>query len=170
MIHLTTKRGASALVLKINDELEINPITTAPKAGQDPALRWLGVWFDRKLKFRRHVSKRTAKARQVAQHIRNLARTKDGPPASSLRKAVTTCVLSSALYGTEAWYAGRTRPSQHKKNGATVEVSTRLGGLVRIVQSVITLAARGPRGPTSVENHPATQCGPKYAQYIYLSR
>jgi ribonuclease HI len=143
MIHLTTKRGASAPVLKVNDELEITPITTAPKAGQDPALRWLGVWFDRKLKFRRHVSERTAKARQVAQHIRNLARTKDGPPASSLRKAVTTCVLSSALYGTEAWYAGRTRPSQYKRNGATVEVSTRLGGLVRMVQSVITLAARG---------------------------
>jgi hypothetical protein len=143
MIYLTTRKGASILVLKVNDELEITPITTTPKAGQDLALRWLRVWFDRRLKFRRHVSKRTTKARQVAQHIRNLARTKDGPPASSLRKAVTTCVLSSALYGTEAWYARRTRPSQHKKNGATVEVSTRLRGLVRMVQSVITLAARG---------------------------
>ena len=142
MIHLTTKKGASTPVLKVNDELEITPITTAPKAGQHPALRWLGVWFDRKLKFRRHVSERTAKARQVAQHIRNLARTKDGPPASSLRKAVTTCVLSSALYGAEAWYGGRTRPSQHKKNGATIEVSTRLGGLIKMVQSAITLAAR----------------------------
>ena len=102
MIHFTTRRGAGNPVLKVNRELEIAPIITAPKASQDPALRWLGVWFDRKLKFRRHVSERTAKARQVAQHIRNLARTTDGPPASSLRKAVTTCVLSSALYGTEA--------------------------------------------------------------------
>jgi ribonuclease HI len=143
MIHLTTKKGASAPVLTVDDELEITPITTAPKAGQHPALRWLGVWFDRKLKFRRHVYERTAKARQVAQHIRNLARTKDGPPASSLRKAVTTCVLSSALYGTEAWYAGRSRPSPHKKNGATIQVSTKLGGHVKMVQSVITLAARG---------------------------
>jgi hypothetical protein len=66
MIYLTTRKGASALVLKVNNELEITPITTAPKASQDPALRWLGVWFNRKLKFRRHVSKRTAKARQVA--------------------------------------------------------------------------------------------------------
>ena len=143
MIHLTTRKGAGTPVLKVNNELEITPITTAPKAGQDPALRWLGVWFDRKLKFRRHVSKRTTKARQVAQHIRNLARTTNGPPASSLRKAVTTCVLSSALYGTEAWYAGRTRPSPHKKHGATFKVSTRVGGLIKMVQSAITLAARG---------------------------
>jgi hypothetical protein len=66
MIYITTRRGPSAPVLRVNDELEIIPITTAPKAGQDLALRWLGVWFDRRLKFRRHVSKRTAKARQVA--------------------------------------------------------------------------------------------------------
>jgi hypothetical protein len=143
MIYLTTRKGAGTLVLKVNKELEITPITTAPKAGQDLALRWLGVWFDRKLKFRRHVSKRTTKARQVAQHIRNLARTTCGPLASSLRKAVTSCVLSLALYGTEAWYARRTRPSPHKKHGATFEVSTRVGGLVKIVQSAITLAVRG---------------------------
>jgi hypothetical protein len=143
MIHLTTRKGAGTPVLKVNKELEITPITTTPKAGQDPELRWIGVWFDRKLKFRRHVSERTAKARQVAQHIRNLARTTYGPPASSLRKAVTSCVLSLALYGTEAWYAGRTRLSPHKKHGTTFEVSTRVGGLVKIVQSAITLAVRG---------------------------
>lgn len=141
MIHLTRKKGATAPVLKVNDELEIIPITTAPKAGQHPALRWLGVWFDRKLRFRRHVEERVTKARRVAQHIRNLARTKDGPPASSLRKAVTTCVLSSALYGTEAWYAGRTKPAC--KNGNTVQINTRVGGLVRMVQSTLILAARG---------------------------
>ena len=66
MIYLTTRKGAGTLVLKVNKELEITPITTTPKAGQDLALRWLGVWFNRKLKFRRHVSKRTTKARQVA--------------------------------------------------------------------------------------------------------
>jgi hypothetical protein len=66
MIYLTTQKRGSAPVLKVNNELEITPITTTPKASQDLALRWLRVWFDRKLKFRRHVSKRTAKARQVA--------------------------------------------------------------------------------------------------------
>src|SRR3984885_2986062 len=143
MIYLTTRKGASTPILRVNDGLVISLINTVPKAGQHPALRWLGVWFDRKLKFRRNVSERSAKARQVVQHIRNLAGNKDGPPTSPPLKRVTTCLLSSALYGTEAWSAGRTRPSQHKKNGATVEVSTRLGGLVRMVQSAITLTARG---------------------------
>ena len=66
MIYLTTRKGASTLVLRVTDELEITPITTTLKAGQDLALRWLRVWFDRRLKFRRHVFKRTTKARQVA--------------------------------------------------------------------------------------------------------
>ena len=52
-------------------------------------------------------------------------------------------MLSSALYGTEAWYARRTRPSLYRKGGTIVKVSTRLRGHVRIVQSAITLAARG---------------------------
>ena len=75
-----------------------------------PALRWLGVWFDRKLSFKRHVLERAAIARKVSYYIRGLVQTKDGPPASSLRKAVITCVLPLVLYGTKAWYVGRTKP------------------------------------------------------------
>ena len=66
MIYLTIRKGVGTLVLKVNKELEITLITTILKAGQDLALRWLRVWFDRKLKFRRYISKRTTKARQVA--------------------------------------------------------------------------------------------------------
>lgn len=143
MIHLSRKRRATAPNLVVNKDLVIVPITTAPKAGQQPALRWLGAWFDRKLTFRRHVSERVAKARRVAQHIRHLAKTKVGPPASSLRKAVTACVLSSALYGSEAWYAGREKPAKYKRDGTPTTVSTKLGGLVKMIQSTITLAARG---------------------------
>ncbi|RAL63176.1 hypothetical protein DID88_004255 [Monilinia fructigena] len=84
MIHLTRKNGSRA-----------------PDWDQ-PALRWLGVWFDRRLTFRRHVAERAGKARQVARHIRGLAKTVDGPPASALRKAVITCVIPSLTYGTEA--------------------------------------------------------------------
>jgi ribonuclease HI len=141
MIHIHSGRTTNAPVLEVREGMTITPITTAPKANQQPALRWLGMWFDRKLRFRRHVSERTAKARRVAQHIRNLARTKDGPPASSLRKAVVTCVLSSALYGAEAWYAGRLQPSKTGPRGTMS--STRVGGHLKLVQSAITLAARG---------------------------
>jgi hypothetical protein len=85
----------------MNNELTVQLITTASKAGEQPVLRWLGVWFDRKLTFRRHVFKRAVKAQVVAYHIQGLARTVYSPSASALRKAVVTCVLLFILYGTE---------------------------------------------------------------------
>ena len=111
MIHLTRKAGNYALQCVVSDELTINPITTTPKEGGQPALCWLGVWFDRRLSFKHHVSEQVAKARNVSYHICRLARTVDGPPALSLQKVVITCVLPSALYGTKAWYVGRTKPA-----------------------------------------------------------
>ena len=46
MIHLTKKSGDYAPPCIVNDDLTIYPITTAPKKGEQPALHWLGVWFD----------------------------------------------------------------------------------------------------------------------------
>jgi ribonuclease HI len=142
MIHLTRKSGNYAPQCVVNDGLTIDPITAAP-TGDQPALRWLGVWFDRKLTFKRHVSERAAKARKVSCHIRGLARTADGPPASALRKAVVTCVLPSILYGTEAWYAGRTKPPRLQQAGRNETVSARVGWHVDVVDKTLALAARG---------------------------
>ena len=115
MVHITNKRkDADNPTCFVNDTLTIEPVplpTRSRTAGNDtqPALRWLGIWFDRKLTFRRHVAKRVGKARRVAQHIRALGRIRHGPPAVALRKAMITCVLPSLLYGIEVWYAGRTK-------------------------------------------------------------
>ena len=51
MIYLTKEPSGYTLQCVVNDELTINPITTALKDGEQPALQWLGVWFDRKLTF-----------------------------------------------------------------------------------------------------------------------
>ncbi|EDN09180.1 conserved hypothetical protein [Histoplasma mississippiense (nom. inval.)] len=139
MIHLTRKRYNEAPAVVVSEDLTVHPVT-AP-AGQEPALRWLGVHFDRRLTWRPHVSTRAKKARAVAQHIRSLGKTRDGPPADALRKAVTTCVVPSLLYGTEAWYGGRTQPARH--TGRSGEVSSRLGWHVGTVEKVLTMAARG---------------------------
>ena len=141
MIHLTRQKGNYAPVCRVDDDLTIQPIQ--PATGETPALRWLGVFFDRKLTFKKHVTVRAAKARKVALHIRSLARTTCGPPASSLRKAVITCVLPRLLYGTEAWYGGRTKPPMIMRQDRKTEVSTRLGWHVDIIDKTIALAARG---------------------------
>ncbi|KFZ23235.1 hypothetical protein V502_02286, partial [Pseudogymnoascus sp. VKM F-4520 (FW-2644)] len=141
MIHLTLKTDQYAPPCIVSEDLTITPITKALKEGEQPALRWLGVWFDRKLTFKRHVTERAAKARSVAYHIRGLARIKDGPPAVALRKAVLTCVIPSALYGTEAWYAGRTK--QPTKGHHKQTVSTRVGWHIDVLERTLTLAIRG---------------------------
>jgi len=143
MIHLTRKSGDYAPPCEVNDSLTIHPITTAPKKDDQPALRWLGVFFDRKLTFKRHVAERAVKARKVAGHIRSLAKTVDGPPASALRKAVITCVLPSILYGTEAWYGGRQKPSRLQREGHAPVVSARNGWHVDMVDRTLTMAAKG---------------------------
>jgi len=137
MIHLTRSRASDCPPIRVNDNMEIRPIQQTEN--EQPALRWLGVFFDRRLTFKRHVKIRAAKARQVARHIRSLAKTTCGPLADSLRKAVITCVIPRLLYGAEVWYGGRTKPSK----GGPKEVSTRLGGHVDIVNSTIAMAARG---------------------------
>ncbi|RAL61072.1 hypothetical protein DID88_010413 [Monilinia fructigena] len=107
------------------------------------ALRWLGVWFDRRLTFKRHVAERAGKARQIARHIRGLAKTVDGPPASALRKAVITCVIPSLAYGTEAWYAGRTKPPRLLRSGRSTTVSARVGWHIGTLDKTLSLAVRG---------------------------
>jgi hypothetical protein len=143
MIHLTRKTGQHAPSCVVSDELTIHPITTALKDTDQPALRWLRVWFNKKLGFKQHISERAAKARQVARHIWGLARVTDGPPASALWKAVITCILPSILYSTEAWYARRHKPPQLQRSNRTETVSAQNGWHVDIVDKTLALAARG---------------------------
>ena len=102
IIHLITKKDLYAPRCIVSKDLTITLIIEVLKEGEQPALYWLSVWFDRKLTFKRHVTERVTKARLVAYYIRGLTRIKDGLPAIALRKVVLTYVLLSALYGTEA--------------------------------------------------------------------
>ncbi|RAL62911.1 hypothetical protein DID88_004752 [Monilinia fructigena] len=121
--------------INVSSELTIRPVTAT--GSEQPALRWLGVWINRKLSFKRHVTERTTKAMKLARHIKGLAGVKFGPPAASLRKAVVTCVQSSALYGSEVWYGGRLKPSSAGGYNRNQLVSTRLGPLIEEVDRAI---------------------------------
>ena len=142
MIHLTRQRSNYAPPCVVDEQLTIHPILPGGEHSQ-PALRWLGVWFDRRLTFRRHVATRTAKAAKVAYHIRSLARTTYGPPASSLRKATIACVYPSLLYGSECWYRGRTKRPTALKPGGPQEVSAYIEWHVAAIDKTLAIAARG---------------------------
>ncbi|RAL67736.1 hypothetical protein DID88_008469 [Monilinia fructigena] len=141
MIHLSRKRNTNAPSIRVSPELTITPVTAV--GDEQPALRWPGVWIDRKLSFKRHVAERSTKALKVARHIKGLAGVRFGPPAASLRKAVVTCVQSSLLYGSEVWYGGRRKPSASHGYNRNRLVSTRLGPLIEKTNKVMVLAARG---------------------------
>ncbi|RAL66017.1 hypothetical protein DID88_005678 [Monilinia fructigena] len=143
MMHFTHGRHAHAPEAVISPTLTIQPTTSAPGDTKQPALRWLGVWLDRKLTFKRHIAERVEKARKVALHIKHLANTVHGPPAASLRKATITCVMPSLLYGAEAWYPGRTRLSTGGGHLRGTMVSTRMGSRIAKADKVINLATKG---------------------------
>jgi hypothetical protein len=95
----------------VNNKLIIQLITIAFKAGEQPVLYWLRVWFNKKLIFRKYVFKKAVKAQVIAHYIQGLAHIVYNPSASALRKAVVTYVLPSILYGIEAWYIEQKKPS-----------------------------------------------------------
>lgn len=136
MLHISRKHNRDNPPLQV-DGLRIDPVPLLDGDHPLPGLRWLGVWFDRRLNFRRHVVERTNKAMKVARHMRSLAAVQHGPGAAVMRKAVIACVLPSALYGAEAWYAGRRRSSARG-----TDVSTRKGWHIDLINAVIVMAAR----------------------------
>ncbi|OHW97429.1 reverse transcriptase RNaseH [Colletotrichum incanum] len=141
-IHFTRKHKQARDLLGIKaGELEIK-VSIVP-------IRWLGVWFDKRLSFQHHVETKLALAKKAAQHHGHLTNTKGGLPAAAMRKAVVSCVLPIALYGAETWYGGMTKPAliRGSSTGSNVslptdEVSTGQKGLAIKLESVITTAAR----------------------------
>jgi len=140
LIHLTRGRGNHSPPIQLADQtIEAIP----PQVdGSQTALRWLGVWFDRKLNFKTHIAKRAAVAQKISHHLRGLANTAHGPPASSLRKAVLTCIFPSLFYGAEAWYEGRKKNPRVARAAREPSVSTRIGWHLTTIDRTIMTATR----------------------------
>ena len=108
----------------------------------DQPVRWLGVWFDAKLRFTEHVKKRAAQARVVVQHLRSLANTQRGPPLRALRKIIFTCVLPILTYGSKAWYEGRMKTRMHASRTLNMEIQTRQEAHMDEIDRVLREAIR----------------------------
>ena len=106
------------------------------------ATRWLGIWFDRKLKFRIHTQTLAAKAKLAANGIQALANTVRGVKAPLLRQATIACVVSVLCYGAEAWWPGRRRLRQDL-SGRQKLISNGVGAQVACLDQVLRNALLG---------------------------
>ena len=95
-----------------NRKIELLPIQHGDvQKIPENSLRWLGIWFDKKLSFTVHVDKWAAKAKSLTYHLKGLANTQRGPLPTAMRRGILNCVVPTLMYGTEAWFPGLTRPS-----------------------------------------------------------
>lgn len=105
-------------------------------------VRWLGVWFDSRLRFTEHVKNGAAQARSLIQHLRSLANTRRGPSSRALRKVIHTCVRPILTYGAEAWYEGRTKTRKIACRQFHMEVATRQEAHIYEIDRVLWEAIR----------------------------
>src|SRR6266705_2893381 len=70
-------------------------------------VRWLGVFFDRKLSFRAHIDRKIASASRALQLTRRLKTSEWGLSSQHLRQLYTSCVIPILDYGAEAWWRGQ---------------------------------------------------------------
>ena len=129
VMHFSRRRQETELPVRHGD------VEKQPEA----AMRWLGLWLDRKLTFKTHVEKWTAKAQAVAHHLRSLGNTRRGALPSAVQKAVRACVEPILLYGVEAWYPGATSPRWRQP---TKEGPSRTQQLVRKMSKALMQAIR----------------------------
>ena len=115
-----------------------------PKKNQ--ALRWLGVWFDRRLTFLPHSRVMAARARQTAAGIQALANTARGVKASLLRQAVISCVLPILTYGVDTWWPGLARScgSRLTSNGVNSTLSHLESTLRQAIQGTLPIYRTTP--------------------------
>lgn len=81
------------------------------------ALRWLGLWLDRKLTFKAHVTKWASTAGTVANILKSITGSSYGPSPAYARQAVKACVEPMLLYGLEAWFPGFTNQGKSTSTG-----------------------------------------------------
>ncbi|KAI0997973.1 hypothetical protein K3495_g10217 [Podosphaera aphanis] len=103
---------------------------------QKPYLKWLGINFDIKLMFKRHVQIQASKAFSVAHALCCLGNTIRGAPPHLSRQAAFACILPIAHFGAETWWPDRSRTKLGKV------VSNRFGSHLNMIEKVHRATAR----------------------------
>jgi hypothetical protein len=98
LIHFHRKRQTPQCSVTLPNGTTIQPSSV---------VRWLGVFFDRKLSFKAHVDRKIASATRALQMTSRLKTSEWGLSSQHMRQLYTTCVLPILDFGAEAWWRGQ---------------------------------------------------------------
>ena len=120
---------------KCTDSIDFEGRTIPPQE----SVRWLGVYLDPRLSFKKHVDVMTGRALKAASFLRSLNKTRKGSPPDAVALAAKACVIPVTLYRLDAWWPGKTRQCRTDTSKTT---STRTDSLVEKIDKVFRIAAR----------------------------
>lgn len=95
LIHFATTKKAKNCGLELPDFTLIQP---------KESVRWLGVYFDNKLKFKTHVNTLVSKARYALYRLNRLTTVSLGLGPHAMRQLYMACITSITDYGSQLWY------------------------------------------------------------------
>lgn len=95
------------------------------------AMRWLGIYLDKKLTFNHHVTEWTQKARRVINHLRVMNNTVRGMAATAARRAAWAVAMPILFHGLDAWLPGLDTGNSHLKRNHISK--TNLGKIQRVL-------------------------------------
>ena len=103
IMHYSRRRGdnsSPSITLQDNDGITRTVTPTA-------TVRWLGVYFDRKLRFEHHAKLLAARGENAVSSFTMLANTIRGLSHAHLRQLYIACVTPKILYACPAWWTGK---------------------------------------------------------------
>jgi hypothetical protein len=77
------------------------------RGGKSNVVRWIGIFFDRNLTFKYHVTTKVAAATCAFNALRNLVAHETGLSRSATRLIYQACVTSRSDFGAEIWWQGQ---------------------------------------------------------------
>ena len=98
LIHFSNQKKPITTTLFLQNGNLLEPSET---------VKWLGIWFDRKLTFKCHTDKRIQLAHGALRRVKQLASASKGLHFHQLRQLYITCVTSVMDYGSVLWQGKR---------------------------------------------------------------
>src|SRR6266536_2723848 len=68
-----------------------------------PTVKWLGIWLDSKLNFKKHMEKKVTQATRIFHQIKKLSNTERGLSFQAIKQLYIACITSITDYGVPIW-------------------------------------------------------------------